>query len=81
MVFIKIEMRARYKVRKETKFSFSTREPESGARVSLLWRDGSNCECIYTGLDKTILPLPTHWSYVGVKQKKRILKTNKNNKK
>jgi hypothetical protein len=47
-----------------SRFSFSEREPEIGAYVSLVWEDGSDCECIYDGLDKSILPLPTHWYYV-----------------
>jgi len=46
------------------RFSFDEREPEIGAYVSLVWEDGSDCECIYNGLDKSILPLPTHWYYV-----------------
>ena len=44
--------------------SFDEREPEIGAYVSLVWEDGSDCECTYNGLDKSILPLPTHWYYV-----------------
>ena len=46
------------------RFTFDEREPEMNAYISLVWEDGSDCECIYTGLDKTILPLPTHWYYV-----------------
>lgn len=46
------------------RFSFKEREPEMNDYISLVWEDGSDCECIYTGLDKTILPLPTHWYYV-----------------
>lgn len=46
-------------------YSFDEREPEIGAYVSLVWEDGSDCECIYDGLDKSILPLPTHWYYVN----------------
>jgi hypothetical protein len=46
------------------RFSFDEQEPEINAYVSLVWEDGSDCECIYTGLDKRILPLPTHWYYV-----------------
>ena len=45
-------------------FSFDEREPEINTHISIMWEDGSDCECIYTGLDKTILPLPTHWYYV-----------------
>lgn len=45
-------------------FTFEEHEPEINAYISLVWEDGSDCECIYTGLDKTILPLPTHWYYV-----------------
>ena len=45
-------------------FSFDEHEPEIGAYVSLVWEDGSDCECTYNGLDKSILPLPTHWYYV-----------------
>ena len=48
-----------------SRFSFDEREPEIGAYVSLVWEDGSDCECIYDGLDKSILPLPTHWYYVN----------------
>jgi hypothetical protein len=48
-----------------SRFSFEEREPEIGAYVSLVWEDGSDCECTYDGLDKSILPLPTHWYYVG----------------
>jgi len=47
-----------------SRFSFEEREPEMGAYISLVWEDGSDFECIYTGLDKSILPLPTHWYYV-----------------
>ena len=43
---------------------FSEREPEEGAYVSLVWEDGSDCECVYRGLDRSIEPLPTHWYYV-----------------
>jgi len=46
------------------RFTFEEREPKMNAYISLVWEDGSDCECIYTGLDKTILPLPTHWYYV-----------------
>lgn len=46
------------------RFSFDEREPEMNECISLVWENGSDCECIYTGLDKTILPLPTHWYYV-----------------
>jgi len=44
-----------------SRFSFDEREPEMGAYISLVWEDGSDCECTYNGLDKSILPLPTHW--------------------
>jgi hypothetical protein len=47
-----------------SRFSFDKREPEIGAHISLVWENGSDCECIYNGLDKSILPLPTHWYYV-----------------
>ena len=46
------------------RFTFDEREPEMNAYISLVLEDGSDCECIYTGLDKIILPLPTHWYYV-----------------
>ena len=46
------------------RFSFDEREPEIGSYISLVWEDGSDCECTYNGLDKSILPLPTHWYYV-----------------
>lgn len=46
------------------KYTFEDREPEIDSHVSYYWEDGSICECIHKGLDKTILPLPTHWSYV-----------------
>ena len=44
-------------------FTFDEREPEIGAYICLCWEHGSECECIFDGLDKTILPLPTHWYY------------------
>lgn len=47
-----------------SRFSFDECEPEIGTYVSLVWEDGSDCECVYNGLDKSILPLPTHWYYV-----------------
>ena len=47
-----------------SRFSFEEREPEQGVYISLVWEDGSDCECVYCGLDKSILPLPTHWYYV-----------------
>lgn len=47
-----------------SRFSFDEREPEIGTYISLVWEDGSDCECTYNGLDKSILPLPTHWYYV-----------------
>lgn len=47
-----------------SRFSFAERDPEIGAYISLVWEDGSNFECIYNGLDKSIVPLPTHWYYV-----------------
>jgi hypothetical protein len=46
-----------------SRFSFEEREPEIGAYISLVWEDGSDCECVYNGLDKSILPIPTHWYY------------------
>ena len=30
-----------------SRFSFDEHEPEIGAYVSLVWEDGSDCECIY----------------------------------
>ena len=45
-------------------FSFKEKEPKLGDYISLVWEDGSDCECIYNGLDKTLLPLPIHWYYV-----------------
>lgn len=48
-----------------TKYTFNEKEPEVGAIISLVWEDGSDCECIYYPLDKTIIPLPTHWYYVN----------------
>ncbi len=47
-----------------SRFSFDEREPEMGDYISLVWEDGSDCECTYNGLDKSIIPLPTHWYYV-----------------
>ena len=44
--------------------SFKEQEPRFGSLVTLHWEDGSECDCYYTGLDKTILPLPIHWSYI-----------------
>lgn len=44
--------------------SFEDHEPEMNSYIGLVWEDGSDCECVYTGLDKTIIPLPTHWYYV-----------------
>ena len=29
-----------------SRFSFDEREPEIGAYISLVWEDGSDCECI-----------------------------------
>ena len=52
-----------------SRFSFDEREPEIGAYISLVWEDGSDCECTYNGLDKSILPLPTHWYYVNILNK------------
>ena len=52
-----------------SRFSFDEHEPEIGAYISLVWEDGSDCECIYNGLDKSILPLPTHWYYVNILNK------------
>ena len=46
-----------------SRFSFEEREPEIGAYISLVWEDGSDCECVYNVLDKSILPIPTHWYY------------------
>lgn len=48
----------------EKHYSFDEREPNIGDYISLVWEDGSDCEGIYNGLDKSILPLPTHWYYV-----------------
>lgn len=45
-------------------FLFDEVEPEIGAYISLIWEDGSDCECIYSGLDRLILPLPKYWYYV-----------------
>ena len=41
--------------------------PKQGDYICLYWQDGSECECIWVGLDQTIVPLPTHWSYVDEK--------------
>lgn len=49
------------------RYTFDEKEPEIGAKIALVWdEDGgySDCDCIYEGLDKTILPLPTHWYYI-----------------
>ena len=46
------------------RYTFEEREPEVGSYISMVWEDGSDCECIYYPLDKTITPLPTHWYYV-----------------
>ena len=43
------------------KILFEDKEPSEWEYVCLFWEDGSECECIYNGLDKSILPLPTHW--------------------
>ncbi len=45
-------------------FKFSEREPEVSSHIVMFWEDGSECECLYMGLDKTLTPLPTHWYYV-----------------
>ena len=50
---------------KENNYKFTEKEPEIGAYICLRWEDGSECECVYNGLDKNILPLPTHWFYVN----------------
>lgn len=42
-------------------FSFDECEPSMGAYISMVWEDGSDCECIYFGLNEKIKPLPTHW--------------------
>jgi hypothetical protein len=46
------------------RFSFAEKEPELGTYVALVWEDGSDCNCLYEGLDKTIKPLPIEWYYV-----------------
>ena len=45
--------------------SFDDREPEIGRYISLIWENGSDCDCVYNGLDKSITPLPTHWRYIN----------------
>ena len=45
--------------------SFVDKKPDIGSYVALVWEDGSDCDCIYSGLDTTILPLPTHWYYLN----------------
>lgn len=50
--------------RKSKNISFKEREPELNSYVCIVWKDGSCADCIYTGLDKSILPLPTHWYYI-----------------
>jgi hypothetical protein len=52
---------------KKKLYSFTEREPKLQSHVSLVWENGSDCECIYVGLDKTILPLPISWYYVKTK--------------
>lgn len=47
------------------RYSFAEKEPNIGDYISLVWEDGSDCECKYNGLDRSILPLPTHWYYVA----------------
>lgn len=42
-------------------FSFDECEPAIGALISMVWEDGSDCECMYFGLNEKIIPLPTHW--------------------
>ncbi len=41
--------------------SFNDCEPFIGMSISMVWEDGSTCECVYNGLNKEITPLPTHW--------------------
>lgn len=47
------------------RYSFAEKEPNVGDYISLVWEDGSDCECAYNGLDRSILPLPAHWYYVA----------------
>ena len=42
------------------KYTFNEKEPEPGAYICIYWKDGSECECIYDGLDASLTPLPTH---------------------
>lgn len=44
-----------------TKWKFSEIEPIKGTYISMVWEDGSDCECIYNGLDLSIKPLPIYW--------------------
>lgn len=46
-------------------FEFKDKEPNNGDHIGMVWEDGSDCECEYIGLDRTILPLPTKWYYVN----------------
>ena len=47
------------------RFKFKDIKPPLGSYISLVWEDGSDCECIYNGLDKSIKPLPKEWYYVN----------------
>ncbi len=46
------------------RYSFKERTPKIGDYISMFWTDGSDCECIFTGLDENITPLPDGWYYV-----------------
>lgn len=47
-----------------TRYLFKDKQPQIGDYISMYWADGSDCECVYNGLDKRIKPLPIGWYHV-----------------
>lgn len=49
---------------KGKRYSFKERTPKIGDYISMFWNDGSDCECIFTGIDENTTPLPDGWYHV-----------------
>ena len=49
-----------------TRYLFKDKKPKIGDYISMYWEDGSDCECIYNGLDESVKPLPIGWYYVDL---------------
>ena len=54
---------SKYRENINNTYMFTRKSPKKGDFIIMFWEDGSECECVFEGLDKNIKPLPTRWCY------------------